>query len=1804
MTCERLCYLSFVFFPHCPLFSHEVWSALSDLDLNLIELEEVNSMNALSFNEEQKFENFTDNDLSLFLHKRFTQKVLFTYIGKEILVAVNPSDSAATSKENTKIMKDYLDHIYTFISNGAPPSQSKPVDSTNGRQHAIIISGKRGSGKSKCYDLMLASLLGDYSMKNEESAQLIQKSDSARRVFDAFGCAMLKHSFCSTHFVKVTQVGFNSSHQVQDCRWRCLLFESSRLVQPPSEERNFNIFYQMTAAATYKRGETLNDFPFLKSNHWNLLEAEEYQYLNQTSCCFPEGKLHDATNFQALVKALLHLGLAQDSIGAIFDLLAGILALGQVTFSALEGATANQVNSTNSSDPIEPGMSLAASLLRVDAHQLSDMVASKSIKISNKEVIKCRVNKEQAKVNCDTVVKAVYKGCFDWILVALNGGSSDESGGNSFSPSLFGSRDRKVREQFVSSIILIDMFGTGSTSYNSIDQLCMNYAGEAVQQYFIQFLFQEEMDIYKAEGVSFQKLTCPDYQKGLNFIDDGVFKILDECCEERIQANMIADSNNFFTEIMAQYPDDHPFFSSSALQFAKNSFMIKHYVSGPVEYDSEGFMKRNIDSLPSNIAEVFSSSSNPLLVGLMAGAPVSTVANGRRRASAAFNRMSSVYTPSLVKQFRINLDGFLRDLQDCRPHLVKCIKGFSPEDEAALMNISFRFSSTELFQASFVLNELKCSGIMDVLSMARTGFWARLFVMDFYLRYRVLLQLSDEGKGLDVNSVFSRVSTQDVTKRCDELLDHLKQKLDSDQPGFGNGLHRGKTIVFIRKDVLQVIEVLRNVKHTPYICKIQTIWRGCVARRHFAKRKRLVVLVQRQFRRHKLFRSIRALQCCWRRYASRQLAKWLRERKKRLDALIKSLVQAKQMRKQRRTRSNHLAKDDGWFVAIPSPLARLRKQQQVDSELYSEIVAMLMSNAAMKEEAYFKTLTIKLTNGARALASSSYKQSIADYIVKAKPADGLLLSPRRSPKPAKKSPLNRIITLCSGWMASADELSPISPVQDIIDLTQTLINRTGEEIEKSSSNPSRAIAKVDKLKYIERLLSLILEYYTTFVDNYAAKASRVEADNAAKDHEAEVKSKTQDDVLYLNETKLRLDWSKGSFIIRRPLRVYKGYGDDILARVDAVLIERDERFLKESLRFQHFGSVAYQHMPARPGLAFAVNTFYQFVYKRMSMDPKRIVRLKAGTKNHQNRIVYFQATSLSAAPSSFMDVLYDAVSLEKIDVKSYTAAVITCLVLGITNLQPQHVLLCEDSENACLKIQEFNPDNMLQVHLLDPYQESEENQKNEKGINMLYCLPFAEEKLDNEICAWLCSPTFRVDDFIVSWVYDVHVQNERYKDLARRHVLNAADLDALKLPIQLLPDSLRAINRRFQKLITTLRSADNLSYVCHEDLLEAVESKEWRNFYEQPRRYSDFEAGLPNPQGLSCFAYIYHQTLHQTLPEAVEGFAEERREKSSEEEKNEESIIDSIPVDGMVEDDNGDASSSSKSMEPSAAIKTDTAVVKEKQIRVAYSSISMAGENRAPIAFSSFSKSIEDEALTYMMQIDFRHLAEIQPLEQAMKACEVIGENLSFLPAMHLNFVNEWQLSSIFSYWLKQRPRASSFNMKRSNSSRQETNTMLKLRTSVVTLLYDDEDRMHAIKDSTLFSQLRRDLKLTVRFAIVKMPVAPRPLRGSFSCVVQKLHPDQMQTFSFNALNGASNDTSSTPSIGVQKLRLNEMKSLSLEDLHTASSGNFTDEGGVSFALHAFGPLDKDDRDHVSMDIYGNQESVFSMQSSMEKARF
>jgi myosin heavy subunit len=49
---------------------------------------------------------------------------------------------------------------------------------------------------------------------------------------------------------------------------------------------------------------------------------------------------------------------------------------------------------------------------------------------------------------------------------------------------------------------LLDIFGFELFESNSFEQLCINYANEKLQQYFIQFVVNKEIQLYEAEAVT------------------------------------------------------------------------------------------------------------------------------------------------------------------------------------------------------------------------------------------------------------------------------------------------------------------------------------------------------------------------------------------------------------------------------------------------------------------------------------------------------------------------------------------------------------------------------------------------------------------------------------------------------------------------------------------------------------------------------------------------------------------------------------------------------------------------------------------------------------------------------------------------------------------------------------------------------------------------------------------------------------------------------------------------------------------------------------------------------------------------------------------------------------------------------------------------------------------------------------------------------------------------------------------------------------------------------------------------------
>jgi hypothetical protein len=140
------------------------------------------------------------------------------------------------------------------------------------------------------------------------------------------------------------------------------------------------------------------------------------------------------------------------------------------------------------------------------------------------------------------------------------------------------------------------------------------------------------------------------------------------------------------------------------------------------------------------------------------------------------------------------------------------------------------------------------------------------------------------------------------------------------------------------------------------------------------------------------------------------------------------------------------------------------------------------------------------------------------------------------------------------------------------------------------------------------------------------------------------------------------------------------------------------------------------------------------------------------------------------------------------------------------------------------------------------------------------------------------------------------------------------------------------------------------------------------------------------------------------------------------------------------------------------------------------------------VRFSPLSESVEDEALDFLTQLDFRDFAEIRPIGRAVEFCELIGKNMAFMPTLWFNFINEWQLKAVFGFWFRLQELSSLENSK------------LKLQTKEVILRFDSEAQMQEMKDCNLLIKLQKKLKITVKFAILTVsvdengnPIAPDP---------------------------------------------------------------------------------------------------------------
>lgn len=156
-----------------------------------------------------------------------------------------------------------------------------------------------------------------------------------------------------------------------------------------------------------------------------------------------------------------------DDIWEIFRLLAAILHLGNVKY---KGITVQNIDATEINDNVNAGR--VATLLGVQKSLLCDALTRKTIFAQGERVISS-VSKDHALEARDAFVKAIYGKIFIMIVDKINNAI--------YKPD---SAENKV------SIGVLDIFGFENFDTNSFEQLCINYANESLQQFFVKHIFK------------------------------------------------------------------------------------------------------------------------------------------------------------------------------------------------------------------------------------------------------------------------------------------------------------------------------------------------------------------------------------------------------------------------------------------------------------------------------------------------------------------------------------------------------------------------------------------------------------------------------------------------------------------------------------------------------------------------------------------------------------------------------------------------------------------------------------------------------------------------------------------------------------------------------------------------------------------------------------------------------------------------------------------------------------------------------------------------------------------------------------------------------------------------------------------------------------------------------------------------------------------------------------------------------------------------------------------------------------------
>jgi len=786
---------------------------------------------------------------------RFKRNKIYTNVSS-ILISVNPYQDLGLytekyfelyrhdTKEGCKVP-----HVFA-IARAAYQQLIYPVGED--KNQSILISGESGAGKTEATKLLLryfaeqskrAENKSPKSPQNMEvkivgQSSIEEKLLLANTILEAFGNSKTTRNDNSSRFGKWINIYFSQFGKVLTGSITKYLLEGSRVITQDKGERNYNIFYQVLEGAKNSRKVNPNlekkvtiGNPVTVAGNLSSTEPREFNYLNRSKCYTVKNR-DDLKMFDGTLHALVKLGFEYKTINEIFNVLKAVLSLGNIIFNkgAILKGKQSSVIDTNSGDDLE---ALAAALGLEEA-VVKRVLTVQDMTMPGGTFFSLPRTPEVATNTRNALATTIYSKLFDWLLGEMN--------------KKFGKIGEHKKTKWIG---ILDIFGFEMFEHNSFEQLCINFANERLQQYFIKQVFRMELVLYSQEGLKIEDIPYPDNSDTVALLSKkgGVFAVLKE------QIGLKNGSDDAFVQSIQKTFKKHKKFGCPRM-LPSPLFTIKHYAE-PVCYDSNGFLSKNRSKLSEDVLEMMKLCTNKVAKTLF-GAPPPNLSRstpppdspraaaiekkklkrgGKRMSRFALKRGSKFMAPeakkpimkrksvsssrrpkrakSIAATFQSSLTSLIKTIQVTESHFIRCIK---PNMQKA----------PRIFEHKQVMRQLSTCGILHAVTIRKLGYTHRLRHDTFCYRYSMLVGTSPPKPKTQAAASFN------FQVECKRLCNTFNLGTKSESKGIAPW-QCGKTLVFYKQKVHEQLERLREKSVEKRLIKIQSIVRMFLTRQRFLR---------------------------------------------------------------------------------------------------------------------------------------------------------------------------------------------------------------------------------------------------------------------------------------------------------------------------------------------------------------------------------------------------------------------------------------------------------------------------------------------------------------------------------------------------------------------------------------------------------------------------------------------------------------------------------------------------------------------------------------------------------------------------------------------------------------------------------------------------------------------------------------------------------------------------------------------------------------------------------------------------------